>query len=54
MLNWPFPPDDLRDPVCRHGKLPRQFGWSDGELLKLVGEDFTGMDGWPCHALAHL
>ena len=50
----PFPLDDLGDPVRRHGQLPRQFGRRDGELLKLVGEDFTGMDGWPCHALAHL
>ena len=50
----PFPLDDLRDPVRRHGQLPRQFGRGDGEFLKLVGEDFTGMDGGPCHALAHL
>jgi len=50
----PLPLDDLRYPVRRHGELPRQFGRGDVEVLKLVGEDFAGMDGWPCHAFAHL
>src|SRR5208337_1724264 len=40
-----FPLHDLRDPIGRHRQLPRQFGWGNVELLKLIGKDFTGMDG---------
>src|SRR3546814_14525632 len=44
--------DDLTNPVRWHGNLPCELGRRDTQIIQLVLEDFSGMNGSHEHCLA--
>jgi hypothetical protein len=42
----PLTIDDLRDAVGGHGQCATERGRADAQLLELIRENLTGMNGW--------